>query len=196
MSYRRLAPQFGWNSFRDRRDSCAAWSLQLPTSFLILLTIPYYRIRITSGLGPEAVTERLRAVSDKSWWRVWDNVDARFVGQIRSGRIRLSYFARGRNSYRPRIRGTIRPDGDGSVVDAQISIHPSVGILMFGFAILPFGLGVRDLLEGLMWLSVVTALHVLMYYIGFRPEAWDAEALLRELATAPVRPANTIARGT
>ena len=82
------------------------------------------------------------------------------------------------------------------MVDAQISIHPSAGILMLGFAILPFWLGVRDLLEGLMWLSVVAALHLLMYYIGFRPEAWDAEALLRELATDPVRPADAIVRST
>ncbi len=82
------------------------------------------------------------------------------------------------------------------MLDVQISIHPSAGILMFGFAILPFCLGVRGIFDGLAWLSCVAAFHVLMYYIGFRSEAWAAEALLRELATSSARHADAIARST
>jgi hypothetical protein len=144
-------------------------------------TIPYRRISVRSGLPPQEVTRRLRLVTRKHSWTVWSQADARFVGSIAESRFRLRYVPAGRNTYAPWLVGSIRPDEHGSAMDVRMTLHPMAIFGIAGFASFPFWLrGANHFV--LFWLGAMAAFHVLMYYIGFKEDAWNAESFLHELA--------------
>jgi hypothetical protein len=154
-----------------------------------LLTIPYRRAQFTSPRRPDDFADRLRSVTDRSWWRAWSQADARFVGRLTHDGFRLSYVSGGQNTYAPWIRGTIRPEGDGSVIEVRMTLHPAAVVFVLSFWSFAVWLG-RQSIEELLTVSVMSLVfHVGMYYIGFRSEALDAEVLLREVAALPSQPA-------
>jgi hypothetical protein len=147
-----------------------------------VLSIPYSRTQITTHLTPGEFGDRLRTITNNSWWGVRSQANARFVGRITYEGFRLSYVSGGRNTYAPWIRGSIHPHRDGSVIDVRMSIHPIGAGAVLAFALVPMWFARGTPSHALTWLLAMLIFHVVMYYIGFRTEALDAEVLLREVA--------------
>jgi hypothetical protein len=146
-----------------------------------VLTIPYRRICVRSNLPPQELIRRLKLVTRKGWWTVWSQADARFVGSITDSGFCLAYVPEGRNTYAPWLVGCVRQDGDGSTMELRMTLHPIAVMGTIGIACFPLWWWGLDG-TALLWLGVMAGFHVVMYYVGFKADAWHAESLLHDLA--------------
>jgi len=120
-------------------------------------------------------------VTRRHFWQVRSQADARFVGLIADSRFRLMYVPDGRNTYAPWLVGCVRQDGDGSTMEVRMTLHPIAVMGTIGIACFPlWWWGLEG--TGLLWLGVMAGFHVLMYYIGFKADAHNAESVLHELS--------------
>jgi hypothetical protein len=90
---------------------------------------------------------------------------------------------RGTNTYAPWILAEIRPSGSGSTVIVRMTLHPvAVAVVLGVFLFLEYS---ESHARGtVVWwpLAALVVFHIVMYYVGFRPEANRVESLLRGLA--------------
>jgi hypothetical protein len=150
-----------------------------------MFLIPYKTIRITSSLTPEEASRRITQVVDTRRW-TWRRLPGvHFQGRVSPEGFRILPVVRGRNTYLPLIRGYFHAGPSGTDVVATFSLHPLAIAMVSLLAIVPFAIEFFKLgflsLDLLTWLALLFALHVLLYFTGFLPEARRAETFLRDL---------------
>jgi hypothetical protein len=92
--------------------------------------LPYRRYQADSAAAPTDVEEALRAsVEPRRLLRFGASAHP-FEGEVTAGAFDLRRIISYRNSFLPRIRGTIAPIPDGSRVAVTMSLHPSVLVFM------------------------------------------------------------------
>jgi hypothetical protein len=144
-------------------------------------TIPFECLSIRSAHPPPELERRLKLLTRSHFWQVRSQADARFVGWIADSRFRLMYVPDGRNTYAPWLLGHLLPDGNGSLMEIRMTIHPIAGIGVIALACFPFlGWGITQ--TNLVWLGVMVGFHVAMYNAAFKSDAHNAESLLHELS--------------
>ena len=98
--------------------------------------------------------------------------------------FRVTVVAQGRNTYAAWVIGGIQQTEDGSCLSALLTLHSvavvAVVALFAGPGILSWLKG--GVASGLWWAVMLVPFHVVMYYVGFRPEAKRAEGALRRIA--------------
>jgi hypothetical protein len=154
--------------------------------------VPYFSFQLELPLPPEAIAERLRAITvpPKRFWARFpvdlEGPDERFtfVGTIESGRFKLQRVIGGRNSFLPQIRGRIENLGGMTQIKVRMFLHPLVCVFMaLWFGSLGWGIAV----DGNAGLSSIPAIGMFLFgvgllFVGFFPEARRA----RELITSVV----------
>lgn len=147
-----------------------------------ILTVPYSRFSLQSSLTPDELAKRLLRITRRRYWGVWSQADARFVGPVTTTGFKLAYVPQGRNSYAPWLIGDVRARPDGSEIDVRMMLHPIAALAMVAFVVVPQYWAIQAGGFNVWWLAAMLAFHVLMYYIGFVPDALEAESLIREVA--------------
>jgi hypothetical protein len=146
--------------------------------------VPYRRLVIKSKLDPPELASRLRSVTvagHPSFRKLPSHVN--FVGKVTGEKFRVVPAIRGRNTYLPWLVGTIQAETTGTVVTVVMTLHPIAIIAVL--ALLGGGQYLAIVREGgfnVLFLGMILAFHMVMYVVGFRPEARKAEERLRELA--------------
>jgi len=158
---------------------------RLPDGFILeMLAVPYRRLSLNSPVHPLELSQRVAAVTHRRhrWFRL-PPTDIQFVGSVTEDRLRLVPVFRGTNTYAPWVRGELRPSGSGSTVDVQMTLHPVAMALVLGFFLF-VEVSVSRAEGMVVWwpVAALVVFHIVMYYVGFRPETNRVEALLRELA--------------
>jgi hypothetical protein len=155
--------------------------------------IPYHRVTIQSPLTPAVIADRIMAETAQPLWFRRPNAERMFAGSVKSDAFVLWRNILGRNTYLPRLVGRFRAVDGGTELVVTMAIQPIVAIVVvLLFLIFPeYLLAVTK--EGsvsVIWLALMLVFHVVMWIIGFRPEAMWAEQQLRELAAEQPREAN------
>ncbi len=144
---------------------------------------PYKNVTIKTSLSKEEVFHRLdRIVSRKYIWRQKNREDKEFYGKMEDDRFKVAKFIEGRNSYLPRLTGIIERKADGTYLNLTMSLHPLVILVMLFFLIQPLYISyTKTGTINLVWPAAVISFHVVMYYVGFRPEAKRTEERFNKL---------------
>ncbi len=147
------------------------------------LPLPYRNVTIKTNLSKEEVFHRLdRIVSRKYIWRRKKREDKEFYGKMEDDKFRIARFIEGRNSYLPRITGSIERGADGTYLNLKMALHPLVILAMFFFLIQPLYISYSKTgTINLIWPAAVIVFHVVMYYVGFLPEARKTEERFNKL---------------
>ncbi|HEY2028325.1 MAG TPA: hypothetical protein VGH20_03860 [Myxococcales bacterium] len=89
--------------------------------------LPYDTFKLTSPLPPDEVCRRLAdAIEPRAFtWRGQGERRA-FTGKLRGEQFDVTPVVRGRNSFAPRVRGTVAPGFDGTQIEGTMSLHPLV----------------------------------------------------------------------
>ena len=144
--------------------------------------VPYRRVTLNSSLGPPELARRVAAVTQCRYrWFRFPPADMQFVGSVSENRLRLVPVIRGRNTYAPWELAEVRPAASGSTVDVQMTLHPVALALLLGFALAGFFISRAGGTLNWWFLAAFGAFHIVMYYIGFKPETRRVESLLRDL---------------
>jgi hypothetical protein len=110
--------------------------------------LPYYRFQLEVPLSPEAVAERMRAVTQEprtfseKFRRAWGfgKSGPPFVGYVEDLSFRLRRDIRHRNLFLPMIRAKVAPEPSGSRVSVTMYLNPVVAVFsvfwlyVFGYA--------------------------------------------------------------
>jgi hypothetical protein len=92
--------------------------------------LPYRRYQADSGAAPSAVEDALRAsVEPRRMVRLGAGT-LPFEGEVGAGVFEVQRIIGYRNSFLPRIRGTIAPSPEGSRVTVTMRLHPTVFVFM------------------------------------------------------------------
>jgi hypothetical protein len=92
--------------------------------------LPYRRYQADSTAVPSDVEEAVRAsVEPRRLLRFGASAHA-FEGEVTAGAFDLRRIISYRNSFLPRIRGTIAPTPEGSRIAVTMSLHPAVFVFM------------------------------------------------------------------
>jgi hypothetical protein len=147
-----------------------------------VLIVPYSPFSLENSLTPDELAARLLRITRRRYWGVWSQADARFVGPVMTPGFRLAYVPQGQDSYAPWLVGDVRALPEGSEIDVRMMLHPIAALAMVAFVVVPQYWAIQAGGFSVWWLAAALAFHVLMYYIGFKPDALDAESLIREVA--------------
>lgn len=121
--------------------------------------IPSKKVRLQSALSQEALLAQLNAITAERqpgpFKRLLKQHQEKFVGKIAENSFEIYPIPRGKNSFVPKITGSIKSEGGATILDLHMSLHPIVFIFM------------------LLWLGLVLvfALVVLSLYFSDQAEA-------------------------
>ena len=87
---------------------------------------PGRNLILDSRLTVDEVTRRLQKEVASPEWRLWENRPQRFVGTFADGWFRMAPMVRGRNSFRPEMRGAVSQGPNGARVAVTLQLHPLV----------------------------------------------------------------------
>jgi hypothetical protein len=90
-----------------------------------MLPIPYCHIQLRSPLQPGDFTNRLATVTQPRYgWFRFPPEHIRFVGPIHEKCFRVVPVVRGTTTYAPWVRGHLREDSRGTLIDVTMTLHP------------------------------------------------------------------------
>jgi hypothetical protein len=152
--------------------------------------IPYRTFSIETHLTPPEALARLQTAIEPVRWFRWSRPQRLFEGVLDGYRFEMHRIIRYRNSFLPRICGTIQESGNGARITGTMRLH--VGTLAFmilwlGFVGLVCILSViQSIAHGRIESMMLIPLGMLAFGIalppaGFIPEAHKALRLLTEL---------------
>ena len=95
--------------------------------------LPYRRFTIETSLGPDEVRERLREAIAAQWTRGFTQPAQPLVGDFDGTSFDITRYIRGRNSFKPRIRGTVEPAGSGTRLSGTMRLHAIVIVFIGAF---------------------------------------------------------------
>jgi hypothetical protein len=150
-----------------------------------MFLLPYRQIEIESPHAPEEIAEllRVKTVQRQPWFRSLARSGFEFTGTVSTNQFRIMPVIQGRNTYQPWLIGRIVPQPGGSKIHLLQTFHPVQIVIISAFFFLPGIIGTRTVGPKalLMAASLFLLFHVVMYFIGFLPEARKAERRIREL---------------
>ena len=152
------------------------------------------RFTLESPLPPEQARTRLVEAIGPVPTSVLHRDDRPFAGRLSGNSFDVMRTSRGRNSFRPRIRGTIEPATTGARIQGTMGLHEMVMVIMAVFLGLPT-MVLISLLAGSVrsgslnpaapYAIGVVALLLVMMLGGF---AMESRRALRDLAVDCRRP--------
>ena len=149
---------------------------------------PRRRFTITTGVPADEALSRLGQATGRHADTVAAGDDRRFVGDVTGGSFRIMRASRGRNSFRPLIRGAVAPSMNGSEVTGTAALHAVVtgfmGVLLAVLTLtllqlLASAIGTRRLDAAVLVVPGIIAFLLLMMRLAFAVESRRA---LEELA--------------
>jgi len=150
-----------------------------------MIGVPFRRVELVTKLGPAQVATRLQQVTFPHYrWFRFPPRQKQFVGPITAERFLLARAIRGLNSYLPRVAGSIAPSLSGSRVSLTMTLHPVIIGLVLGTTMWVCYIAVAvpgNLTGKVVLVTVFGAFHVLMWLVGFEPEANWAEERIRAI---------------
>ena len=154
--------------------------------------LPYRRFIIETALPPSEVEARLRDAVEPPAFRL-GKPERPFTGHVHGRTFDVMRSVRGRNSARPRIRGTVEAAGHGTRLTGTMQIHQLVllvlGVLVFTLGSAFLSLAIGALRSGTLELPVLIPLGLVVLLpvaiIGaFTPEARRSLAELGRVVDA------------
>lgn len=97
-----------------------------------------------SSKTPEEICAILQSVTSSPKLRFFQSCNEEFIGEVTPSDFRITGNISYRNSFLPRITGTISPDGYGSQIMIKMHLHPFVSVfcsIWLGFMALSFLFG-------------------------------------------------------
>ena len=150
-----------------------------------MFLVPYRRIRITSARPAAELSLRVQNVTSASqpWFRSLVG-KFEFVGNVTPDKFRIIPVLRGGNTYRPLVLGSVHDRESGSEILLTQTLHPvAVAAVLLSFGWIAAISAIHDGLRGASFVAAATLVfHVVMFYVGFVPEAQRVEARISELA--------------
>ena len=92
--------------------------------------LPYRRFAIDSPLTPDEVAARLRDAIEPPRMVAFSRPERPLVGRLDGTTFDVMRSVTGRNSFRPRVRGTIEAAGSGARLTGTMQLHEIVMLLM------------------------------------------------------------------
>ena len=157
--------------------------------------MPFYRCRIESPLTSETVLLRVRGVvretpgffqSIKESWGSHNESSPPFIGTVDGATFRIHRDIRYRNSFLPRIRGSVVSLPSGSRLHLTMRIHPVVFVFMlfwqslFGFLIVFVLMSPERSVRSVAVFAGSFLFGIVLAVAGFFPEAIKARRLLEQ----------------
>ncbi|MDQ2644720.1 MAG: hypothetical protein M3020_12950 [Myxococcota bacterium] len=159
--------------------------------------LPRRQFDLVSQRPPDEVVLALsKQVEPRKWIR--SGANRRFEGTISGMSFDVSRVISYRNSFRPRIRGIITPQGSGSRIAITMSLHTVALVFLLlwvGLVCTMAGyLGLTSLRYGGSATEALIPLGLFVFawvmtIAGFWFEAWKAERLLRSITGGTRAPA-------
>jgi hypothetical protein len=152
--------------------------------------LPYRAFELYSALPPGEVLQRIARVTEPRRWIRFGSAAQPFEGAVEGSSFDLLRTISYRNSFLPRVRGSVRGIATGSRLAVTMTLHPAVMVFLFVWVggVLTIGAGlVLGALNGQVefyfaFLPVGMLLFLWVLAVGaFTFEARKAERLLREL---------------
>jgi hypothetical protein len=95
--------------------------------------LPYRRFTIETPLTPAEVRARLRDAIAEKWTFGWTQPEQPLVGDFDGTAFNVTRYIRGRNSFRPRVRGTIESTGSGTRLTGTMQLDTLVMVFIGAF---------------------------------------------------------------
>ena len=92
--------------------------------------LPYRRFTIETPLAPAEVRQRLRVAIAEKWTFGWTQPDQPLVGDFDGTTFDISRYVRGRNSFGPRVRGTLEAAGKGTRLSGTMQLEAIIIVFM------------------------------------------------------------------
>jgi len=150
-----------------------------------MFLLPYRRVEVESRRSPEEIAELLRQKTSprQPWFRSLTGSGFEFTGSVSSNEFRIMPVIQGQNTYQPWLVGQISPHARGSTIRVIETFHPLQIVIIVAFFALGGLVGMRTAgpKSFLMAGSAFLLFHLIMYFIGFLPEARKAERRIRDL---------------
>ena len=132
--------------------------------------LPYRRFTIETPLTPADVRARLRDAIAEKWTFGWSQPEQPLVGDFDGTSFDVTRYVRGRNSFRPRVRGTVESVGSGTRLTGTMQLHGIVilitgALTLVAGSVLVSGL-VRSVAGGQLHPMVLPALGVLALLVA------------------------------
>lgn len=147
--------------------------------------VPHQRCRFSTEMNAADFAARLALLTTEKLPWVRSLVGKyEFVGTVSSERFQLTPVVSGRNTYLPRVTGTLRPESGRTEIELTQTLHPVAivaVILILGSPVIA-SIVARDFASAAGLIVMVLVFHTVMYFVGFRPEARRIEARFRQLA--------------
>jgi hypothetical protein len=150
--------------------------------------LPYRRFAIETALPPAEVQARLRAAVEPRKSLRWPSGDHKaFEGEVRASGFELERIIDYRNSFLPRVRGTITPSTRGTRLAGTMRLHDVVAAFMIvwltavGGACLVFVPRAGSLEPAALIPLGMLVVGLVLPVAAFIPEARKARRLLAEL---------------
>lgn len=157
------------------------------------MIFPFERFTITTALPPDIVREKLISVVEPPSRNIrWGMTkpDKPYQGKISESYFEISRIINYRNSFIPVIKGRIYPDGTGSKIHIEMTMHPFVMVFM-GIWLGIVGQGALGMLIAAFSSATFEPAYliplgmfvfgILLCAIGFRPEANGSKKFLIDL---------------
>jgi hypothetical protein len=164
--------------------------------------MPFYRYQFTVARSTPNVAQQLSTLMGPpaSFWRLLSMRPGEipkqpFVGTMHNDTFRITRRIAYRNSFLPRIHGTLTSVPEGTQITLRMTIHPLVGLFML-FWLAGVSYGALQISAGTaagpgaFIPLVMLVFGIALTLLGFYPEAYKARRLLEQaLATEWVNPA-------
>ena len=130
--------------------------------------LPYRRFAIDSPLTPGEVAARLRDAIEEPRTFAFSRPERPLVGRLDGTTFDVMRSVTGRNSFRPRVRGTIEAAGSGARLTGTMQLHEIVMLLMGGlFAVAGSALlsmAAQDLRSGHLETPTLAVFGVVVFF--------------------------------
>jgi len=135
------------------------------------------RFTIESALSLDQATSRLGESIGGTRTSLFERTREPFMGVLRNDRFDIIRTTYGRNSVRPRIRGQVEAEGNGTTLHGTMKVHE---LVLGFFALLVLG---PWFFIGYVWLAGMILLLVL-FGVAFNHESSRALRMLAEIVDA------------
>ena len=130
--------------------------------------LPYRRFAIDTPLTPGEVAARLREAIEPPRTLAFSRPERPLVGRLDGTTFDVMRSVTGRNSFRPRVRGTIEAAGSGARLTGTMQLHEIVMLLMGGlFAVAGSALlsmAAQDLRSGHLETPTLAVFGVVVFF--------------------------------
>ena len=153
---------------------------------------PTQRFTIHSSLSPELVRQKLLDIVQPPGKNRWNrrNPEKPYEGEVGEHSFQIIRIINYRNSFLPVIKGRITPEGMGSQIDIEMTLHPFVFIFMLIWLGMVGQMGILFLVatiaEGTFEPAALVPVAMFIFgclltVLGFKPEADRTQKFLQHL---------------